>query len=116
MDIRETYLAAWNETDRDARDALLAAHWEPAARYVDPMIEVRGVEAISAAIGAVHGQFPGFVFTPVGTLDTHHAVSRFQWGLGLPGEEPAAVGFDVVTLDESGRIHAVAGFLDKMPG
>ena len=116
MDIRETYLAAWNETDRTARDTLLAEHWAPAATYVDPMADVRGVEAISEVIGAVHGQFPGLVFGPMGDVDTHHAVARFRWGLGLPGEEPAAVGFDVLTLDEDGRIRAVTGFLDKLPG
>ncbi len=116
MDIRETYLATWNETDREARDELLAASWDSTATYVDPLAAVEGTEAISEVIGVVHTQYPGFVFTPVGALDSHHEVARFQWGLGLPGEEPAAVGFDVVNLSPEGHIRSVVGFLDKMPG
>jgi hypothetical protein len=114
--IRDTYLAAWNETDKDARDALLASGWDVGATYVDPLAEVSGVDAISDLIAAVQGHYPGHVFTPVGEVDAHHAVTRFQWGLGLPGEEPAAVGFDVVSLDDDGRIRAVTGFLDRVPG
>lgn len=115
MDIRESYLAAWNETDRTTRDDLLAAQWDPSARYVDPLAEVDGVAAISEVIGAVHSAYPGLVFAPVGEVDTHHDVARFQWGLGLPGQEPAAVGFDVVTLTPEGRIRTVTGFIDKAP-
>ena len=116
MDIRDTYLAAWNETDPEARNELLSSGWEPAARYADPLAEVEGIEAISDLIAAVHDQYPGFVFSPVGDLDAHHAVARFQWGLGLLGEEPAAIGFDVVHQSADGRIQAVAGFIDTMPG
>lgn len=116
MDIRETYLDTWNEEDRSARDALLSSGWSPAATYVDPLADVAGVEAISDLIAAVHRQFPGFRFSPVGDVDSHHDVARFQWGLGLPGEEPAVVGFDVVSTGEDGRIRSVAGFIDKMPG
>lgn len=116
MDIRDTYLAAWNETDRDARDSLLASSWDSSAEYVDPLAAVEGIDAISEVIGAVHSQYPGFVFSPVGDLDSHHDVARFQWGLGLPGEEPAVVGFDVMTTSPEGDILSVAGFIDKMPG
>jgi hypothetical protein len=116
MDIRETYLAAWNETERGERDRLLATTWERGATYVDPLVDVEGLDAVSEVIGAVHEQYPGFVFSPVGELDAHHDAARFQWGLGLPGEEPAAVGFDVVTTSAEGRISSVTGFIDLMPG
>ncbi|MCW2816046.1 MAG: hypothetical protein JWN84_3501 [Nocardioides sp.] len=116
MDVRDTYLAAWNETDREARDALLVAGWSASATYTDPMASARGLDHVSDVIGAVHGQFPGLVFAPIGDVDTHHDVARFRWGLGLPGEEPAAVGADVVTLDADGRIATVVGFLDRVPG
>ena len=116
MNVRDTYLASWNETDAAAREALLASTWDPSATYVDPLAEVEGVDKVSELIGAVHSQYPGFVFTPVGHVDTHHDISRFQWGLGLPGEEPAVIGFDVVTTSEDGRIRTVAGFIDKFPG
>ncbi len=116
MDIRDIYLATWNEGDPEARGSMLATHWEASATYVDPLAAVAGVEAISALVDTVHAQYPGFVFTPVGEVDTHHDVARFQWGLGLPGAEPAAVGFDVVSTSPDGHIRAVTGFIDAMPG
>ena len=110
------YLRTWNTTDATARTELLARHWAPAASYTDPLAEAVGHEAIGATIGAVHEQFPGFVFTPVGEPDTHHRQVRFQWGLGPADAEPVIIGFDVLVTDEQGRIDTVLGFLDKVPG
>lgn len=114
-DLIDRYLATWNETDPTARRALIAEHWTPKLSYVDPMAEVFGPEALDATIAAVHKQFPGFVFTQVGSVDAHHDVARFNWGLGPAGAEPVVIGFDVVVTDAQGRINAVAGFLDRVP-
>lgn len=114
-DLISNYLACWNETDADARRALIERHWSPAASYVDPMAAVAGRDDLNAAIGAVQQQFPGFVFTPVGDVDAHHNQARFQWGLGPADAEPVVVGFDVVVTDADGRIERVLGFLDRVP-
>jgi hypothetical protein len=63
----------------------------------------------------VQQQFPGFVFTAGGAVDQHHRQARFGWGLGPDGAEPLVEGFDVVVLDDDGRITTVLGFLDKVP-
>jgi hypothetical protein len=113
--VRERYLECWNETDPTVRARLVADAWSARASYVDPLVEATGHEAITATIGAVQQQFPGHVFTPVGEVDEHHGVARFQWGLGPVGAAPLVVGFDVVTTDEDGRISTVVGFLDQVP-
>jgi len=113
--IVDTYLATWNSTETAQRTRLLAQHWTPDATYVDPLAEASGVDAIDATIGAVHSQFPGFVFTQVGQPDAHHQQTRFQWGLGPADSDPIIVGFDVVVTDGDGRICQVLGFLDKVP-
>jgi hypothetical protein len=74
-----------------------------------------GRAAIEATIATVQAQFPGFVFSAVGSVDAHHNQARFNWGLGPAGDEPIVLGFDVVVLDEDGRIDVVLGFLDKVP-
>jgi hypothetical protein len=74
-DLIDRYLATWNETDPAASRALIAEHWTPRLSYVDPMAEVFGPEALDATIAAVHEQFPGFVFTKVGGVDAHGAMS-----------------------------------------
>lgn len=115
-DLITTYLACWNETDAEVRRGLIDQHWSRTATYVDPMAEAVGREELSATIGAVHQQFPGFVFTPVGDVDAHHQQARFQWGLGPPDDATVVVGFDVVVTDTQGRINNVFGFLDRSPG
>ncbi|WP_084741939.1 nuclear transport factor 2 family protein [Cryptosporangium aurantiacum] len=115
-DLIERYLATWNASDSATRRALLAEHWAEDARYVDPLVDVAGRDALDATIAAVREQFPGFVFTPVSAADGHHDVTRFQWGLGPDGAEPIVIGFDVVTTGADGRITTVVGFLDRVPG
>jgi hypothetical protein len=113
--LAERYIAAWNETDPAARRRAVAGVFAEDARYVDPLVEAEGRDAVAATIAAVQQQFPGFVFTPFGPLDAHHDVARFGWGLGPDGSEPVVVGFDVVTTGPDGRIRSVAGFLDRVP-
>jgi len=115
-DLRERYLACWNAADADTRRGLLHELFAEDAAYVDPLVEIAGLDALGATIDAVQRQFPGFVFTPVGAVDAHHDVARFGWGLGPGGSEPVVVGFDVVTTGSDGRIRSVVGFLDRVPG
>ncbi len=109
------YLSTWNATDAADRRALLKRHWSAGATYTDPLAEVSGHDGVSAAIEAVHSQFPGFVFTLVSGPDTHHRQARFQWGLGPRDADPIVVGFDVLATDDEGRIQTVLGFLDQVP-
>ena len=109
------YLDAWNDTDDASRQQKVAKLWIEEGRYVDPLADATGHETISATIGAVQQQFPGFTFRRLGTADTHHNVVRFAWELGPDGVEAPIAGFDVAVLAPDGRIEAVHGFLDKVP-
>ena len=111
----QRYLAAWNATDPAERRAAVEAVFAPNARYVDPLADVTGTDALDALIAGAQEQFPGMRFTPVGEIDAHHDVCRFQWGLGPEGAEPLVIGFDVAMVGADGRIAGVAGFLDKVP-
>jgi len=113
-DIVEQYLATWNAEGTE-RETLLAEHWSTEVTYVDPLAEVRGTAAVGAMIDSVQAQFPDYVFSQASEADAHHRQLRFTWGLGPESEEPVVVGFDVVVLDEDGRIRDVRGFLDRVP-
>ena len=111
----QRYIAAWNETEPHARHRAVAAVFTEEARYVDPLVDVRGHEGIDAVIAAVQQQFAGWVFRLAGPVDAHHDQVRFTWELGPVGEEPPVVGFDVAVTDGNGRFDRVAGFLDRVP-
>ena len=74
------------------------------------MLEAREL----ACLRGERAVFAGLSFRPGGPVDGHHDQARFTWHLGRPGEEPAAIGFDVAELDSDGRIRQVLGFLDKV--
>jgi hypothetical protein len=111
----QAYLAAWNETDPIARRGAIEAVFTPDVRYVDPLADVSGTDALDALIAGAQQQFPGMKFRPVGDVDAHHDVCRFQWGLGPAGAEPLVIGFDVAAIAADGRITTVHGFLDRVP-
>src|SRR5689334_8722277 len=86
------YIALWNETDPVARRRGVEDLWSDDARYVDPLADAQGHEAIDATIAAVQGQFPGFEFRLAGPVDGHHDLARFTWELGPVGAEAPIVG------------------------
>jgi hypothetical protein len=112
----DRYLSTWNEQDPARRRAAIDGIWADDATYVDPIAVAEGREAIDATIGAVQQRFPGLVFRLAGDVDAHHNLARFTWELGPDGGEALVVGFDVAVVADDGRLRAVHGFLDKVPG
>jgi hypothetical protein len=54
----QAYLAAWNETDAIARRGAIEAVLTPDVRYVDPLADVSGTDALDALIAGAQQQFP----------------------------------------------------------
>lgn len=113
--IANAYIDAFNTTDPERRRELVGQVFAPEATYVDPMAAVEGHDGVDAFIAGAHQQFPGWTFQLVGEVDGHGDQARFSWSLGPEGEEPPVLGFDVVVLDEDGKMKAVYGFLDRVP-
>lgn len=110
----ESYVAMWNETDADARRALVEQVMTEEASYVDPMAEVAGTDAIVGLIAAVQAQFPGHRFELHDGPENHHDRVRFRWALRADGGQPVAIGLDVAELAPDGRMRSVTGFLDPV--
>jgi hypothetical protein len=110
------YIRAWNERDPAARRAAVGDLWAAGGRYTDPLADVAGAEAIDAVISAAQEQFPDFVFRLTGTVDGHHSQCRFSWELGPTGAPAPVAGSDVAVIGADGRLEAVLGFLDRVPG
>ena len=110
----DRYIKIWNTPDDSARRALVADVFAEDGVFVDPFMEVQGVDAINAGIGAVLGQFAGLELTLIGDVDAHHGIARFRWQIAPAGAESIVEGSDVAVA-EDGKLKGVYGFIDKMP-
>jgi hypothetical protein len=113
--IAQQYIEAWNETDAEARRALIARTFTEDAAYVDPLMAGHGHAEVDALIGGVQQRFPDFRFALIGTPDGFGEHVRFSWGLGPAGADAPIKGTDFVRLQD-GRLKSVTGFLDQVPG
>lgn len=112
--IAQRYIDTWNEKDVGKRRALIDELYVADVEFTDPLVDIRGTEAVDAMVAGAQEQFAGLEFG-LGPVDGHHDIARFTWTLGAPGAaELLVIGFDVITV-EDGRIGRVQGFLDKVP-
>ena len=63
-DIARRYIDSWNDTDPSARRAKVTELYTEDARYIDPLAQAEGRDAIEATIAAVH---PGLRVLPGGS-------------------------------------------------
>ncbi|CAG2136521.1 nuclear transport factor 2 family protein [Ralstonia mannitolilytica] len=110
----ERYIAAWNATDAAQRRTLVAQTWTESATYVDPLMQGTGHDGIDGLIAGVQAKFPGFRFARDGGVDVVQDTLRFRWTLG-PDGQALVKGTDFVRIAD-GRMQAVTGFIDQMPG
>ena len=110
----DTYLAMWNEDDPSRRAELIEKAWVPDARYVDPVQEADGYDALSNMVDAIHAHYPGQQFRRTTAVDTHHDEVRFGWELGVPGGDVTVAGIDVGILATDGRLQRITGFFGDL--
>ncbi|SDD13029.1 nuclear transport factor 2 family protein [Actinokineospora iranica] len=109
-DLVDRYIAIWNETDENNRQAMVDAVFTPDALYVDPNTSASGTAAIGQYIAAATRNFTGMRFT-VGTVLTHHDAVHFSWQVGPATGAPAVSGYDVA-LFRDGRVTRLHGFFN----
>jgi hypothetical protein len=111
----DTYLAMWNETDPTKRAQTIAAAWTDEGHYIDPLMEGKGHDGLSAMVAGVQEQFPGSRFRRTSGVDTHHGLLRFAWELVGGDGKVVTGGIDIGVLAEDGRLSRIAGFLGDLP-
>lgn len=107
-------LAAWNEPEaahvRGHLDLALADD----VRFVDPSVDVTGIDGFEANVHEVHARLPGAVYSRTSGVDSQHGFHRYHWAIHQNGEL-IMPGFDVVETDSSGRVTCVIGFFGPLP-
>jgi hypothetical protein len=102
-------LAAWNQTE----PSLVRGHLEravaPGIRFVDPSIDLIGIDHFEANVHEVQAKLPGAAYSRTSSVDSQHGFHRYHWAIHQNGEL-IVPGFDVTETDESGRVVLVIGF------
>ena len=111
----DAYFDMWNETDPAKRAELIEQAWASEGRYVDPLLEADGHEALSEMVATVHAHYPGQRFERISAIDTHHNLVRFAWQLAGPDGVTVA-GIDVGELATDGRLRRITGFFGDLAG
>jgi hypothetical protein len=107
----DRYIDSWNETDAEARYAICRDVWADDGRYVDPLVDATGPQAIADALGGLQAQLPGHRVQRVTGIDAHHDQARFGWTISGPDGSVVFAGVDIVAARDDGRLQTIAGFL-----
>lgn len=106
-------LAAWNERDPSRVRGHLEKALTAKVHFVDPSIDLVGIDAFEANVHRVHEQIPGAVYSRTSPVDGHHRHYRYHWAIHRDGELLLA-GFDVTIIDAEGRVEQVIGFFGPL--
>lgn len=107
-------LAAWNESDPSLVRSHLDKALAPTVRFVDPSIDVTGIDGFEANVHHVHEQNPGNVYSRQSEVDSQHGFHRYHWAIHNSQGNLVLPGFDVVQTDENGLVLCVIGFFGKL--
>jgi hypothetical protein len=111
----DAYLACLSETDPPRRRRLIEQAWRPDGRFVDPLYEAEGHDALDDLAAGVIDHYPGHGFHRTSDLDAHHDLVRFTWEMKGPDGAVVVTGSDVGRLAPDGRLQEVIGFFGDLP-
>jgi hypothetical protein len=86
----------------------------PGIRFVDPSIDLTGIDSFEANVHEVQAKIPGAAYSRTSDVDSQHGFHRYHWAIHHNGEL-LVPGFDVTQTDDSGRIVLVIGFFGLLP-
>ena len=107
-------MAAWNETEAGRVREHLERALSPAIRFVDPSIDLTGLDAFEANVHAVQARLPGASYKRSSGIDSHNGFFRYHWEIHQDGKL-VLPGFEVAQTDESGQVLLVIGFFGPVP-
>lgn len=107
-------LACWNEPDPTLVRGLIDQALAPSIRFVDPSIDVTGIDGFEANVHEVKSTLPGAVYSRTSGVDSQHNFHRYHWAIHQDGKL-LIEGFDVTETDVSGLVICVIGFFGPIP-
>ncbi len=111
----DAYLEGLTQTDAARRAELIRKAWANDGRFVDPLFDVQGHDALDELAQGVIAQYPGHMFRRTSGLDTHHNLARYTFEFAAPDGTIVITGTDVAELAEDGRLQTITGFFGDVP-
>ncbi|WP_329124225.1 nuclear transport factor 2 family protein [Streptomyces sp. NBC_01465] len=110
------YIALWNEPDPALRSKAIEELFAPEAQHYTPAQEVHGRAQLEERVGTAYEKWVEsgrYAFRAVPNATGHHRSVRFNWEMyDVATGRADSVGFDFITLDESGLIETDYQFVD----
>jgi len=106
-------LDAWNESDATKVRGYLKAALDDNVRFVDPTIDLVGIDAFETTVHEVQARIPGAVYSRISRVDAHHNVYRYHWVIHVGGKL-AVQDFDTVAAVDD-KVSLVIGFVGDLP-
>jgi hypothetical protein len=113
-DTVDTHIAAYCDPDAARRAVAFASVWATDGELLDPPLEGRGLDEITALTDIVLAHYPGHRFERTTAVDEHHGWARYGWALLDPEGAVVLTGTDVAQVDGSGRLARVVGFFGEL--
>ena len=107
-------LAAWNERESSAVRSHLEQALTASVRFVDPSIDLTGIDDFEANVHEVKNKNPGNVYSRASDVDSQHGFHRYHWAIHNKDGELLLPGFDVVETDGDERVKCVIGFFGEL--
>jgi hypothetical protein len=114
-DVVTQYMAAWNEPEAAARQALLAHCWSDGGVYLDPRASLVGRDELARHIGTLQSSRPGARLEFMSGIDVHHDVVRFLWRLVRADGGCGDISIDFGEIGPDGRLNKIIGFFGAPP-
>lgn len=106
-------LAAWNEPDSTQVRSHLEKALNSNIRFVDPSIDVSGIDGFEQNVHEVKSKILGSVYSRTSGVDSQHNFHRYHWAIHQE-DKLLISGFDVVETDEQDKISCVIGFFGEI--
>lgn len=106
-------LDAWNEKEQPKIRDHLEAALTPDVHFVDPTIDIKGIDAFEKMVRDVQTRLPGARYSRISEVDSHHNLFRYHWAIYV-GDSLTVQGFDVVESSNN-KVARVLGFFNDLP-
>ena len=112
------FVGLWNEPDATRRRESLEMLWAPGGTHFSSGREARGYDALFDRISGSHERSVargGNRFAACDNAEQLKRVLKFNWRMLDGAGNTAAIGLEVIELDELGRIAAELQFIEPGP-